>query len=92
MGKNQWIMLSSPPRIGMVDYLQGEIYPSGSGWTIRRVCRITFCFDFGVLNGMTKLVAWRVQVVNENRDLADHEADKDRLQVSYHPATVVDHR
>jgi len=41
---------------------------------------------------MTKLVAWRVQVVNENRDLADHEADKDRLQVSYHPATVVDHR
>jgi len=76
----------------MIDYLQWEIYPSGSGWTIRRVCRITFRFDFGVLSEITKPAVWRVQAVNENRYLADHEPDKDHLQVSHHPATVVGHR
>jgi len=51
-----------------------------------------FRFDFGVLNEMTRLVAWRVRTVDETREFVDHEPDKDRPQVGHHPATVVGHR
>jgi len=56
------------------------------------VCRVILRFDFGAMNEITKPAAWRVEAIHETGDLADHEPDEDRLQVSHHPATVVGHR